>query len=78
MDRMSPLDASFLHIENDANHMHIGSVGIFDSRESVEESDRIADAWIQERLGGVVSDVTVTEGEVLFSSVAGAGPPVTA
>jgi diacylglycerol O-acyltransferase / wax synthase len=30
MDRMSPLDASFLHIENDANHMHIGSVGIFE------------------------------------------------
>ena len=30
MDRMSPLDASFLHIENAANHMHIGSVGIFE------------------------------------------------
>jgi WS/DGAT/MGAT family acyltransferase len=30
MDRMSPLDASFLHIENDVNHMHIGSVGIFE------------------------------------------------
>ena len=30
MDRMSPLDASFLHVENDANHMHIGSVGIFE------------------------------------------------
>jgi diacylglycerol O-acyltransferase / wax synthase len=30
MDRMSPLDASFLHIENDANHMHIGSVGVFE------------------------------------------------
>jgi diacylglycerol O-acyltransferase / wax synthase len=30
MDRLSPLDASFLHIENDVNHMHIGSVGIFE------------------------------------------------
>jgi len=30
MDRMSPLDASFLHIENDVNHMHIGSVAIFE------------------------------------------------
>ncbi len=30
MDRLSPLDASFLHIENDVNLMHIGSVGIFE------------------------------------------------
>ena len=30
MDRMSPLDASFLHIENDVSHMHIASVGIFE------------------------------------------------
>lgn len=30
MDRLSPLDASFLHIENDVNHMHIGSVGVFE------------------------------------------------
>jgi diacylglycerol O-acyltransferase / wax synthase len=30
MDRLSPLDASFLHIEDDANHMHIGSIGIFE------------------------------------------------
>jgi len=30
MDRMSPQDASFLHIEDDKNHMHIGSVGIFE------------------------------------------------
>ena len=30
MDRMSPTDASFLHIEDDRNHMHIGSVGIFE------------------------------------------------
>lgn len=30
MDRMSPQDASFLHVENDVNHMHIASVGIFE------------------------------------------------
>ncbi|MEO8690214.1 MAG: wax ester/triacylglycerol synthase family O-acyltransferase [Solirubrobacteraceae bacterium] len=27
---MSPLDASFLHVEDDVSHMHIGSVGIFE------------------------------------------------
>jgi diacylglycerol O-acyltransferase / wax synthase len=30
MDRMSPLDASFLHIEDAVSHMHIGSVAVFD------------------------------------------------
>lgn len=30
MDRLSPQDASFLHIENDVNHMHIGSTAIFE------------------------------------------------
>jgi WS/DGAT/MGAT family acyltransferase len=29
-DRLSPLDASFLHIEDSVSHMHIGSVGIFE------------------------------------------------
>lgn len=29
-DRMSPLDASFLHIEDGVSHMHIGSIGIFE------------------------------------------------
>jgi diacylglycerol O-acyltransferase / wax synthase len=29
-DRMSPLDASFLHIEDNVSHMHIGSIGIFE------------------------------------------------
>jgi diacylglycerol O-acyltransferase / wax synthase len=29
-DRMSPLDASFLHIEDSVSHMHIGSIGIFE------------------------------------------------
>ncbi len=30
MQTMSPLDASFLHIENEVTHMHIGSVGILE------------------------------------------------
>src|SRR3979490_51088 len=30
MDRMSPLDASFLHIENAVSYMHIGSVAVFE------------------------------------------------
>jgi diacylglycerol O-acyltransferase len=30
MQRMSPLDASFLHLENDVTQMHIGSVAIFE------------------------------------------------
>src|ERR1700733_5899620 len=30
MEMMSPLDASFLHIEDAVTHMHIGSVGIFE------------------------------------------------
>jgi diacylglycerol O-acyltransferase / wax synthase len=29
METMSPLDASFLHVEDAVTHMHIGSVGIF-------------------------------------------------
>jgi WS/DGAT/MGAT family acyltransferase len=30
MDRMSPLDATFLHVEDANSHMHIGSVAVFD------------------------------------------------
>jgi diacylglycerol O-acyltransferase / wax synthase len=30
MDRLSPLDATFLHIEDDVTHMHMGSVGLFE------------------------------------------------
>ena len=30
MQTMSPLDASFLRVENAVTHMHIGSVGIFE------------------------------------------------
>ncbi len=30
MDRMSPLDASFLHIEDSVSHMHIASIAVFE------------------------------------------------
>ena len=30
LDRLSPLDASFLHVEDDVSHMHIGSIGILE------------------------------------------------
>src|SRR5258708_10801839 len=30
MDRLSPLDASFLHIEDGVSHMHIASIAIFE------------------------------------------------
>jgi diacylglycerol O-acyltransferase len=30
METMSPLDASFLHVEDAVSHMHIGSVGILE------------------------------------------------
>jgi diacylglycerol O-acyltransferase len=33
VDRMSPLDASFLHVEDDVSHMHIASVAIFEGPE---------------------------------------------
>jgi diacylglycerol O-acyltransferase len=33
VDRMSPQDAAFLHIEDDVNHMHIASVAIFEGPE---------------------------------------------
>jgi WS/DGAT/MGAT family acyltransferase len=37
MDRMSPLDASFLHVENAVSHMHIGSVAIFEGPAPIYE-----------------------------------------
>jgi diacylglycerol O-acyltransferase / wax synthase len=37
VDRMSPLDASFLHIEDSVSHMHIASVGIFEGPEPAFE-----------------------------------------
>ena len=29
MERLSPLDVSFLHIENAVSHMHIGTIALF-------------------------------------------------
>jgi diacylglycerol O-acyltransferase / wax synthase len=40
MDRMSPLDASFLHIEDGKSHMHIGSVAIFEGPPPAYEAFR--------------------------------------
>ncbi len=30
MDRLSPLDTSFLHVEDDVSHMHLGLIGVFE------------------------------------------------
>ena len=30
MERLSPLDATFLHVEDDVSHMHMGLVGVFE------------------------------------------------
>src|SRR5690606_38334222 len=30
VERLSALDSWFLHVEDDVNHMHIGSVGVFE------------------------------------------------
>ncbi len=30
MDRLSPMDVSFLHVEDEVSHMHLGSIGIFE------------------------------------------------
>ncbi|HTD51087.1 MAG TPA: wax ester/triacylglycerol synthase family O-acyltransferase [Acidimicrobiia bacterium] len=45
MDRMSPLDASFLHVEDAVSHMHIGSVAIFEGpAPAPEDFARMVDA----------------------------------
>src|SRR5580693_1707139 len=45
MDRMSPLDASFLHVEDAVSHMHIGSVAIFEGPSPApEDFARMVDA----------------------------------
>jgi len=50
MDRMSPLDASFLHVEDAVSHMHIGSVAIFEGPSPApEDFARMVDA----KLGAV-------------------------
>jgi len=46
-DRLTGLDASFLHLERDSAHMHVGSVMIFDG--AIPEYDEFA-AHIEQRL----------------------------
>jgi len=29
-DRLSPVDSTFLHVEDGVSHMHVGSIGIFE------------------------------------------------
>ena len=36
-DRLTGLDASFLHLERDSAHMHVGGVLVFDGREPTHE-----------------------------------------
>jgi len=31
-DRLSPVDSTFLHVEDGVSHMHVGSIGIFEGR----------------------------------------------
>src|SRR4051812_20772812 len=42
MHAMSPQDASFLHIEDDVTHMHIGTVGLFEGPAPSYEETRAA------------------------------------
>jgi hypothetical protein len=52
----------------DGGDHRIGSVAVFDTREGVEECDRLAVEFVTERLGGFrLSEVEITEGEVLGS-----------
>lgn len=52
----------------DGGDHRIGSVSIFDTREGVEECDRLAGDFVRERLKGFrLSDVEITEGKVLTS-----------
>jgi heme-degrading monooxygenase HmoA len=52
----------------DGGDHRIGSVSIFDTREGIEECDKLAAEFVTERLGGFrLSPGEVTEGEVLAS-----------
>src|SRR5919202_4924189 len=47
-DRLTPLDASFLHLEDEASHMHVGGVLIFDGEPPAYEDFL---AHVESRLG---------------------------
>jgi diacylglycerol O-acyltransferase len=38
MTRLTPLDATFLHVEDDVSHMHLGSVGVFEGPPPAHEA----------------------------------------
>jgi hypothetical protein len=52
----------------------IGSVSVFETREGIEECDRLAAQFVEEHLAGFrISQVEITEGEVLASQVGAIG-----
>ncbi len=51
-DRLSALDASFLHVEDQTTPMHVGSVMVFDSPPGGVDMDRVA-ALVEQRVGEV-------------------------
>lgn len=54
----------------DGGDHKIGSVAVFDSREGLDQCDKLAAAFVTKRLGGFqISDVEITEGEILASHV---------
>jgi len=58
----------------DAGDSLIASVAVFDTREGIEECDRRAAKFVEQQLAGFqVSDVEVTEGQVLASQTSATG-----
>ena len=51
-DRLSPLDASFLYVEEPTTPMHVGSVAVFDAPKGGFDYDRLVDL-ISERIAFV-------------------------
>ena len=45
MERLSPQDASFLHLEDAVSHMHIGSVAIFEGPPPTYDDVRRHGSW---------------------------------
>ena len=68
MEWMSPMDSSFLHIENDTTPMHIGGVSIFEGPPPAIEA-------VREMVAGKLSLVPRYRQKVRSVPLA-AGPPV--
>ena len=65
------------YLIEDPDGKRLGSVSVFDNRESAAESDRIAAEWVKAQLQGVVlAGTALTEGRVLVSSVRHGEPAV--